>query len=94
MISFILVIAPRTRISCFCVLFYFQGSIHGQMDLEFFEDQYFPKIDDTNLRNHANGVGKKERARVARAPTQVAQPPLFCPSVVRNCPSKARDERS
>ena len=47
-------------------IFWFQGPIRTQIDRGFFEDQYFPKYDDTRLWNEANrarrGIGTRWRA--------------------------------
>ena len=54
---------PENPVLC---IFSFQGPIRTQIDRGFFEDQYFPKYDDTRLWNEANGDQRGDRHQVAR----------------------------
>ena len=60
-------------------IFSFQGPIRTQIDRGFFEDQYFPKYDDTRLWNEAKGARRRDINQVARPPpgraTMVIGPP-------------------
>ena len=49
-------------------IFWFQGPIRTQIDRGFFEDQYFPKYDDTRLWNEEKGARRRDIHQVARPP--------------------------